>query len=193
MLGWWNWQTRTFEGRMPQGVGVQVPSRVPQPKQKGGRISKQLRNAPAVTFLPCSAEWRGERIGVPCRASRFTAKAELIAASPHFSYTVRRARQRVAARPERKVARALARKHRGIGLKPKLPFALPPFAPAGCEKCRLPATVRGHERRDGLTFFTPSGKIPLVWKCAALRGLHLLQPAIAAIEPFARSIRLFQK
>lgn len=29
MLGWWNWQTRTFEGRMPKGVRVQVPSRVP--------------------------------------------------------------------------------------------------------------------------------------------------------------------
>jgi hypothetical protein len=29
MLGWWNWQTRTFEGRMPKGVGVQVPSRAP--------------------------------------------------------------------------------------------------------------------------------------------------------------------
>src|SRR5438477_5639410 len=28
MLGWWNWQTRTFEGRMAQAVRVQVPPRV---------------------------------------------------------------------------------------------------------------------------------------------------------------------
>jgi hypothetical protein len=26
-LGWWNWQTRTFEGRMPKGLRVQVPPR----------------------------------------------------------------------------------------------------------------------------------------------------------------------
>jgi hypothetical protein len=29
-LGWWNWQTRTFEGRMPKGLRVQVPPRAPQ-------------------------------------------------------------------------------------------------------------------------------------------------------------------
>jgi hypothetical protein len=28
-LGWWNWQTRTFEGRMPKGLRVQVPPRAP--------------------------------------------------------------------------------------------------------------------------------------------------------------------
>src|SRR5437762_11740264 len=27
MLGWWNWQTRTFEGRMPKGLRVRVPPR----------------------------------------------------------------------------------------------------------------------------------------------------------------------
>jgi hypothetical protein len=26
-LGWWNWQTRTFEGRMPKGLRVRVPPR----------------------------------------------------------------------------------------------------------------------------------------------------------------------
>ena len=26
-LGWWNWQTRTFEGRMAKAVRVQVPPR----------------------------------------------------------------------------------------------------------------------------------------------------------------------
>lgn len=29
MSEWWNGQTRTFEGRMPQGVGVQVPPPTP--------------------------------------------------------------------------------------------------------------------------------------------------------------------
>ena|GEM_PF-2543583 len=23
--GWWNWQTHTFEGRRPSGMGVQIP------------------------------------------------------------------------------------------------------------------------------------------------------------------------
>jgi hypothetical protein len=32
--GWWNWQTRTFEGRMPKGVQVQVLSRAPTSKIK---------------------------------------------------------------------------------------------------------------------------------------------------------------
>ncbi len=27
--GWWNWQTRTFAGRMPKGLRVQVPPRAP--------------------------------------------------------------------------------------------------------------------------------------------------------------------
>src|SRR5947199_10312044 len=26
-LGWWNWLTRTFEGRMPKGLRVRVPPR----------------------------------------------------------------------------------------------------------------------------------------------------------------------
>src|SRR5204862_7755487 len=26
-LGWWNWKTRTFEGRMPKGLRVRVPPR----------------------------------------------------------------------------------------------------------------------------------------------------------------------
>jgi hypothetical protein len=30
-LGWWNWQTRTFEGRMPKGLRVQVPPRAQFP------------------------------------------------------------------------------------------------------------------------------------------------------------------
>ena len=47
------------------------------------------------------------------------------------------ARPDVEAWPERKVARASARKRRAIGLKPKLHFALPLFSPAGCEKRRL--------------------------------------------------------
>jgi hypothetical protein len=25
MPGWWNWQTHTFEGRRPSGMGVQIP------------------------------------------------------------------------------------------------------------------------------------------------------------------------
>jgi hypothetical protein len=29
--GWWNWQTRTFEGRMAKAVQVQVLSRAPFP------------------------------------------------------------------------------------------------------------------------------------------------------------------
>ena len=29
VLGWWNWQTRTFEGRMAKAVGVQIPPRAP--------------------------------------------------------------------------------------------------------------------------------------------------------------------
>ena len=57
--------------------------------------------------------------------------------NPHFSHTQGGARQGVAAWPERKVARASARKRLAIGLKPGLLFALAPFAPAGCEKCRM--------------------------------------------------------
>lgn len=34
-LGWWNWQTRALEVRMPKGVGVRVPPRAPFFKQNG--------------------------------------------------------------------------------------------------------------------------------------------------------------
>jgi Gram-negative bacterial TonB protein C-terminal len=37
-LGWWNWQTRTFEGRMPKGVRVQVPPRALVPIRVCGRL-----------------------------------------------------------------------------------------------------------------------------------------------------------
>ena len=30
MREWWNWQTRTFEGRVPPGIRVQVPFLAPK-------------------------------------------------------------------------------------------------------------------------------------------------------------------
>ena len=58
--------------------------------------------------------------------------------------------------------------------------------------CTL-SNVLAHERRQRLAFLPPSGKIPFIRKCAALRRLHLLQPAIAAIEPLAGAVCHFQK
>ena len=37
MLEWWNWQTRTFEGRVAQAVRVQIPPRAPNWIFRGGQ------------------------------------------------------------------------------------------------------------------------------------------------------------
>src|SRR5215813_9377200 len=46
-LGWWNWQTRTFEGRMPKGLRVQVPPRARFLfYRREGRLKTPLRSSP---------------------------------------------------------------------------------------------------------------------------------------------------
>ena len=40
--GWWNWQTHTFEGRRPSGMGVQVPPPAYFPQLKIPNSAKQL-------------------------------------------------------------------------------------------------------------------------------------------------------
>ena len=43
--GWWNWQTRTFEGRMLSGMWVQVPPRAPI-------MQKTQKIQPVVKIIP---------------------------------------------------------------------------------------------------------------------------------------------
>ncbi len=71
MLGWWNWQTRTFEGRMPKGVRVQVPSRVPLLERgvawSAWQICGRFRRAPenSKDFRCRCARIPGENEGFP--------------------------------------------------------------------------------------------------------------------------------
>src|SRR5580658_9570391 len=44
------WQTRTFEGRMPKGMRVQVPPRAPSSRNRGTTLMKAERCIPSRSF-----------------------------------------------------------------------------------------------------------------------------------------------
>jgi hypothetical protein len=74
-LGWWNWQTRTFEGRMAKAVRVQVPPRAPPPLRRSVKGSNRKRKR--------AVDLRAESIAIRAKSS-WTRSAEVIPTKKGF-------------------------------------------------------------------------------------------------------------
>src|SRR5205085_4687485 len=61
------WQTRTFEGRMPQGMGVQVPPRALSLSCPPVGRTRPVARAEAVSFRALSASFPSPQAAAPYR------------------------------------------------------------------------------------------------------------------------------